>query len=47
MKQFKFSGIIISAPGLKRPEHNKLMSAISGVALKFMPNKAGLFAPNF
>lgn len=45
--KIKVSGIIMISAALKRPTHNKVMSAISGFALKMMPNKAGLFEPNY
>lgn len=39
--------MILVAPTLKKPENSKMLSAISDVALKLMPNKAGLFQPSF
>lgn len=44
-KNYKFSGLILVAPALKKPNNSKVLSAVSGFALKMMPNKAGLFAP--
>lgn len=46
-KEFKVSGLIVANPSLKKPESSKVLSAISGFALKVMPNRAGLFAFNF
>lgn len=45
-KQFKFAGIILTATALKRPAHSKVLSALSDVAFKLMPNKTGLFQPS-
>ena len=42
-KEFKFAGIILGSPALKKPAHSKVLSAISDFALKLMPNKAGIF----
>ena len=42
----KFAGILLFAPALKKPG-NKIVSSISGFALKLLPNSKGLFAPIF
>ena len=44
--KMKFAGIILFAPALKKPG-NKVVSSISGFALKLLPNSKGLFAPVF
>ena len=44
-EKFKISGLILLSPSLKRPSNT--LSAISGFALKLMPNKTGLFKLNF
>ena len=45
-EKFKFAGIILLQPGLKKPG-NKVVNSISGFALKVMPNSTGLFKPIF
>lgn len=47
LKQFKFAGLMLASPSLKKPAANKVLGAVSDVALKLMPNKAGLFAMQF
>lgn len=42
---YKFAGLIMTSPSLKKPAHSKVLSAISDVALKLMPNRTGLFEP--
>jgi acylglycerol lipase len=42
-KEFKFAGLILGGPALKKPANSKVMSAISDFALKLMPNSAGIF----
>lgn len=32
---------------MKKPAHSKVLSALSDVAFKLMPNKTGLFEPQF
>lgn len=45
--KFNFSGMILISVALKKPASSKALSAISDVALKMMPNKTGLFQPNY
>ncbi len=47
LKQFKFAGILLTSTMFKKPSHNKLLQTISGVALTVLPNKSGLFEPQF
>lgn len=39
--------MVLCSPALKKPSNSKVLSAVSDVALKLMPNKAGLFQPNY
>lgn len=39
--------MILASPSLKKPGHSKVLSTISDVALKLMPNKTGLFQPDY
>lgn len=46
-KNFKFAGMILTAPSLKKPAQSKVLSTLSDFALKLMPNSAGLFNLTF
>ena len=46
-KEFNFSGLILLSPSMKKPSHNKMISAVSDFALKLMPNKTGIFEFKF
>lgn len=47
MTKLNIAGIILISTTLKQPGNSKVMSSISGAALKLMPNKTGLFAPDY
>lgn len=32
---------------LKRPDNHKILAALSTLALKILPNRAGIFSPTF
>lgn len=38
---------MLISTSFKKPSHSKVLSAVSDIALKMMPNKTGLFQPNY
>lgn len=46
-KHLKFSGLIMACCGLKKPARSKFLLAVSDIALKLMPNRAGLVSLDF
>lgn len=46
-KKLPFNGIIFAGPSFGRPKKSKILSKISDISLKIMPNKAGIFALNY